>query len=51
MIVYYPLGSIFARLLRHRPYKADIDYLRVNFRNYPKIGGWIFPPSALHAGP
>ncbi len=44
MIVYYPLGSIFARLLRHRPYKADIDYLRVNFRNYPKIGGWIFPP-------
>ena len=44
MIVYYPLGSIIARLVRHRPYKADIDYLRVNLRNYPKSGGWIFPP-------
>jgi hypothetical protein len=39
MIVYVPLASIFARLFRHRPYKADIDDL-----NYPKNMGWIWPP-------
>ena len=44
MIVYYPLRSIFARLLRHRPYKADIEDLHVELRNYPKSGGWIFLP-------
>ncbi len=44
MIVYYPLASVFARLFRHRPYKADIDDLVGKFRNYPKSGGRIFPP-------
>ena len=44
MIVYYPLGSIFARLFRHRPYKADIEDLLGKFRNYPKSGGSILPP-------
>ena len=42
MIVYYPLPSVFARLFRHRPYKADIEDLGM-VSNYPK-GGWIFPP-------
>jgi hypothetical protein len=44
MIVYDPLASVFARLIRHRPYKADIDDLVANSRNYPKSGGRIFPP-------
>src|SRR5262249_11924355 len=42
MIVYYPLPSVFARLFRHRPYKADIEDLGM-VSNYP-LGGWIFPP-------
>ena len=44
MIVYYPLASVFARLFRQRPYKADIDDLVGKFPNYPKSGGRIFPP-------
>jgi hypothetical protein len=40
MIVYYPLASVFARLFRHRPYKADIDDLV----DYPKNLGWIWSP-------
>jgi DinB superfamily len=43
MIVYFPVASIFARLVRQRPYQADIDnvYKRPGF---PMNVGWIWPP-------
>jgi len=43
MIAYFPLASVFARLFRHRPYKAEIDdvYKRPGF---PMNVGWIWPP-------
>ena len=44
MIVYYPPASIFARLFRHRPYKANIEHLLGKFPGYPKSGGRILPP-------
>jgi hypothetical protein len=43
LIVYFPLASIFARLFRHRPYKADMGD-PAKRPNYPKNMGWIIPP-------
>ncbi len=43
MVVYFPPASIFARLFRSRPYKAEIDnvYRRPGF---PMNVGWLWPP-------